>query len=236
MISVSADLPAAILDLPADVPIGVTSDRRRRTSTVALPPGTAVCLYTDGLVERRRRSLDDGLDRLANAMFAGPAESVCATIMKELVGSDPPADDIALLVLRRQPQPGTDGDALELELPAAPSSLKPLRIAMRRWLEHIRAGRQATADLLVAVGEACSNAIEHAYGPSGGSVSVCLSFEPPDVIALVVDTGRWREPRGRFRGRGITLMRALSDEVTIDRSDTGTRVRIRRTTEEGVPR
>jgi anti-sigma regulatory factor (Ser/Thr protein kinase) len=56
------------------------------------------------------------------------------------------------------------------------------------------------------------------------------------MIALVVDTGRWRAPRGRFRGRGITLMRALSDEVTIDRTDTGTRVRIRRTTEEGGPR
>jgi serine phosphatase RsbU (regulator of sigma subunit) len=127
MISVGPGLPAAILDLPADAPIGVTSSGRRHTSTVALPPGTAVCLYTDGLVERRRRSLDDGLDRLAHAMFAGPAESVCATIMHELVGSDPPADDIALLVLRRQPSPETDGDTLELELPAAPGSLKPLR-------------------------------------------------------------------------------------------------------------
>jgi anti-sigma regulatory factor (Ser/Thr protein kinase) len=233
MISVGAGPPAAILDLPADVPIGVASDGRRHTSTVALPPGTAVCLYTDGLVERRRRSLTVGLDRLANAMFAGPVESVCATIMQELVGSDPPADDIALLVLRRLPLPETDGDRLELELPAAPSSLKPLRIAMRRWLGHIRAGRQATADLLTAVGEACSNAIEHAYGPSGGTVSVCLSFEPPDVIALIVDTGRWRAPRGTFRGRGITLMRALCDEVTINRTDMGTQVRIRRTAEEG---
>jgi anti-sigma regulatory factor (Ser/Thr protein kinase) len=156
--------------------------------------------------------------------------------MQELVGADPPADDIALLVLRRQPLPDADGDRLELELPASPSSLKPLRIAMRRWLEHVKAGRQATADLLTAVGEACSNAIEHAYGPAGGTVFVCLSYEPPDMIALVVDTGRWRAPRGRFRGRGITLMRALSDEVTIDRTDTGTRVRIRRTTEEGGPR
>ena len=236
VISAGTDLPAAILDLPADVPIGVAANRRRRTSTVALPPGTAVCLYTDGLVERRRRPLDVGLDRLARAMFAGPAESVCATIMQELVGSDPPVDDIALLVLRRHPVPEADGDTLELELPAAPSSLKPLRIAMRRWLEHVKAGRQATADLLTAVGEACSNAIEHAYGPAGGTVSVCLSYEPPDVIAMVVDTGRWRAPRGRFRGRGITLMRALCDEVTIDRTDTGTRVRIRRTTEKGGPR
>jgi serine phosphatase RsbU (regulator of sigma subunit) len=75
MISVGTGPPAAILDLPADVPIGVTSDGRRHTSTVALPPGTAVCLYTDGLVERRRRSLTVGLERLAQAMFAGPVSS-----------------------------------------------------------------------------------------------------------------------------------------------------------------
>ena len=96
--------------------------------------------------------------------------------MQALVGAEPPSDDIALLVLRRQPVADTDADTLELELPAAPSSLKPLRIAMRRWLAHIRADRQATADLLTAVGEACANAIEHAYGPAGGTVSVRLAL------------------------------------------------------------
>jgi anti-sigma regulatory factor (Ser/Thr protein kinase) len=237
VISAGADLPAAVLELPADLPIGVgTVGGSRRTSTVALPPGTAVCLYTDGLVERRGRSLTVGLDRLAEAMFAGPAEAVCAAIMQALVGADPPADDIALLVLRRRPVTDTEGDTLELELPAVPSALKPLRIVMRRWLGHIRADRQATADLLTAVGEACSNVIEHAYGPAGGTITVGLTYRAPDVLAVVGDTGRWRAPRGSFRGRGIILMRALSDEVTIERDDSGTRVLIRRTTEEGGPR
>ena len=232
VISAGTDLPAAVLDLPADLPIGVASGRRH-TSTVALPPGTAVGLYTDGLVERRGRSLAVGLERLADAMFAGPAESVCAKIMQALVGAEPPSDDIALLVVRRQPLPDGDGDTLELELPATPGTLKPLRIAMRRWLGHIQADRQATVDILTAVGEACSNAIEHAYGPAGGTITVHLSYRPPDVIAVVADTGRWRAPRGTFRGRGITLMRALCDEVSIEHSTSGTRVRIRRTTTEG---
>ena len=157
-----------------------------------------MCLYTDGLVERRGRSLTVGLDRLAEAMFAGPPESVCATVMQALVGAEPPSDDIALLVLRRQPGADTDTDTLELELPAAPSSLKPLRIAMRRWLAHIRADRQATADLLTAVGEACANAVEHAYGAAGGTVSVSLAYQAPDVIAVVGDTGRWRAARGEL--------------------------------------
>ena len=233
VISAGADLPAAVLELPTDLPIGVAAGRRH-ASTIALPPGTAVCLYTDGLVERRGQSLTVGLDRLAKAMFAGPAESVCAGIMQALVGADPPSDDIALLVLRRRPR--ADGDALELELPAVPGALKSLRIAVRRWLESVGADRQATADVLTAVGEACANSIEHAYGPLGGSVTVHLSFRPPDVIAEVGDTGRWRTTGGGQRGRGLTLMSALADEVTIDRTDAGTVVRIRRTTTEGGPR
>jgi anti-sigma regulatory factor (Ser/Thr protein kinase)/putative methionine-R-sulfoxide reductase with GAF domain len=228
------DLPAAVLELPADLPIGVDADSRRHVSTVALPPGTAICLYTDGLVERRGRSLTEGLHKLTAALFTGPAESVCAAVMQALVGAQPPADDIAVLVLRRQPTAdSTDVGALELQLPATPTSLRSLRTAMRRWLARLRADRQATADLLTAVGEACANAIEHAYGPSGGVVSVHLEHRSPDVVAVVGDSGRWRAPRGSFRGRGITLMNALSDEVTIERADTGTRVRIRRTIAEG---
>jgi anti-sigma regulatory factor (Ser/Thr protein kinase)/putative methionine-R-sulfoxide reductase with GAF domain len=234
VISAGADLPAALLDLPADLPIGVDPAARRHVTAAALPPGTAVCLYTDGLVERRGQSLTVGLDRLAETMFAGPAESVCAAVMRALVGAEPPSDDIALLVLHRHPV--TDPEALELQLPASPSSLKPLRTAMRRWLAHIEADKQATADLLTAVGEACANSIEHAYGPTGGIVSIRLEHHAPEVVAVVDDTGRWRSPRGSFRGRGITLMRALSDDVEIERAESGTRIRIRRTITEGGTR
>ena len=237
VISAGADLPAAILDLPADLPIGVDDQpARRHVSTVALPPGTAVCLYTDGLVERRGRSLDAGLDRLADAMFAGPAESVCAAVMQALVGADPPSDDIALLVLRRNPS--STAPATRSTSSCRPRRARSSPSASRcvAGSSTIRADRQATADLLTAVGEACANAIEHAYGPAGGTVSVRLEYQAPDVIAVITDTGRWRAARGSFRGRGITLMRALSDEVTIDRTDTGTRVRIRRTITEGAAR
>jgi anti-sigma regulatory factor (Ser/Thr protein kinase)/putative methionine-R-sulfoxide reductase with GAF domain len=234
VISAGPDLPAAILDLPADLPIGVNPAVRRHATTVALLPGTAVCLYTDGLIERRGRPLGTGLDDLTKAMFAGPAETVCAAVMQSLIGAEPPSDDVALLILRRQPAVGT-GDLL-LQLAATPTSLKPLRTAMRRWLAGIRADRAATADLLAAVGEACANAIEHAYGPAGGAISVRLECHGTDVVALIGDTGRWRPPRGSSRGRGITLMRALSDEVTIERAETGTRVWIRRTITEGGPR
>lgn len=93
--------PAALLDLPIDVPIGVRTQRRRRTSTVDLPPGALLCCYTDGLVERRNSTLDAGTDLLRASVTADPPEMVCARVMNNLVGAATPDDDIALLTMRR---------------------------------------------------------------------------------------------------------------------------------------
>ncbi len=53
VVSASSGLPAAVLELPVDLPVGVSTARPRHTSTMALPPGAGVCFYTDGLIERR---------------------------------------------------------------------------------------------------------------------------------------------------------------------------------------
>lgn len=96
------DRPASLLDVPPDFPIGVRTERPRRTTTVDLPPGTVVCFYTDGLVERRDSSLDHGLEHLRASIVAESAESVCATVMSRLIGHSPVDDDVALLVMRRR--------------------------------------------------------------------------------------------------------------------------------------
>jgi anti-sigma regulatory factor (Ser/Thr protein kinase) len=223
-------LPAAILDLPADLPVGV-AERLRHTSVMALPAGTTMCLYTDGLIERRGQSLTIGLERLCRAVLAGPAESVCAAVMSDLVGVRPPDDDIAVLVVRRPD--ATRTDPLNLQLPAVPASLKAVRTAIRHWLARTPATRADTADLVAAVGEACANSIEHAYGPAGGDLSVRLTAQLPHITAVIDDSGQWRPSRGQLRGRGITLMHALADEVQIQRTDVGTHVVIRRTLSEG---
>jgi serine phosphatase RsbU (regulator of sigma subunit) len=94
---------ASIVDVLNDPPVGVSNGRPRRSTTITVPEGALLCFYTDGLVERRGISLDVGLKDLCAAVVAGPVESVCTRIMGRLVGDDPPADDIAVLVLRRQP-------------------------------------------------------------------------------------------------------------------------------------
>lgn len=57
--------------------------------------------YTDGLIERRGESLDVGMQRLVEATPADHPEIVCRSVMRTLVGSTVPRDDIAVLALRR---------------------------------------------------------------------------------------------------------------------------------------
>src|SRR6185437_3735626 len=107
---------ASIVDVLNDPPVGVSSGRPRRSTTIIVPEGALLCFYTDGLVERRGISLDVGLKDLCSAVVAGPVESVCTRIMGRLVGDDAPGDDIAVLVLRRQPL--DEIETLELAPPA----------------------------------------------------------------------------------------------------------------------
>jgi anti-sigma regulatory factor (Ser/Thr protein kinase) len=83
---------------------------------------------------------------------------------------------------------------LDLTVPALPLSLRDIRVAMRRWLSEVGAAPRAVADLLVAVGEACTNAVEHAYGHGGGTVTVHLELQMPDVLATIRETAVGAHP------------------------------------------
>ena len=93
---------AVLADVPPGSMIGMGLRARRPVSTLPVPPGTLLCFYTDGLVERRGELIDDGLDRLCRAVTVQPAEAACAAVMRALVGNEPARDDIAVLMVRRQ--------------------------------------------------------------------------------------------------------------------------------------
>ncbi len=218
--------PSRFLGPVVDPPLGVARPGRRRVTSATVPPGAVLCFYTDGLVERRDAALDDRLELLRGAVSAGPAEKVCSAIMGRLIGGERSADDVALLAVRR-----LDGgtDPLDVTMPAVASALGDMRAAVRRWMADAGAGPTELTDVLVAVGEATSNVVEHAYGPEGGDMSVRLELREPDlVVATVRDSGRWRPPRGTNRGRGALIIKAAADEVTVDRGPGGTQVIIHR--------
>jgi PAS domain S-box-containing protein len=92
---------ARLLQPPGDLLLGVAAETRRRTHAVPLRAGGTVLLYTDGLIERRRSTLDDGFARLLEAaagLESSPVEQLCDELFARL---DPElTDDIALLALR----------------------------------------------------------------------------------------------------------------------------------------
>jgi phosphoserine phosphatase RsbU/P len=92
-----------LADVSPDVMIGVDHEAERTVTSVKIPPGTLMCMCTDGLVERRAHSLDDGLARLCRVLTAEPPEAACASVLGALIGAEPVTDDIALLVFQRQP-------------------------------------------------------------------------------------------------------------------------------------
>ena len=92
----------ALAEIAVDAPIGVADLPRRQVTRLALVPGAVLCFFTDGLVERRDKPLDTGITRLCETVSSGPPDSVCSSVMRALVGSEHPGDDIALLVLRWQ--------------------------------------------------------------------------------------------------------------------------------------
>jgi sigma-B regulation protein RsbU (phosphoserine phosphatase) len=97
------DQPGALAEIPPGLLIGAAPDADRRVVTITVSPGTLLCFYTDGLVERRREPIEDRLALLCRAVRAVPPETACATVMADLVGADQPRDDIALVALRRKP-------------------------------------------------------------------------------------------------------------------------------------
>jgi phosphoserine phosphatase RsbU/P len=95
--------PATTVSIPADLPLGVEPGHPRHNTDVPLPPGSVLCLYSDGLVERRGVVIDDNIEKLRNTVTAQPPESVCVEVMRRLVGFTSPEDDVAVLVARRLP-------------------------------------------------------------------------------------------------------------------------------------
>ncbi|MGH3871276.1 MAG: ATP-binding protein [Pseudonocardiaceae bacterium] len=135
---------------------------------------------------------------------------------------------------RDEPQPRSPG-GFQLVLAAAPAALSLLRDRLRKWLRAHEWPETELDDLVLAVNEAASNVVDHAYPPgiSGhleidGRVTV-VSGAARAVELTVRDHGCWRPiPELRQnRRRGIPLMKATAAEVIIDGTDRGTCVTLR---------
>ena len=209
------------------VPVGATEPAAFRESREALPPGSTLLLYTDGLVERRDVALDARLAQLAAAATSaqGDLELLCDTVVGDLLGGMAPADDVALLAVRTQPVPT---GPLALSLPAEPEALPGLRRRLGRFLHAAGATEQERYEITLTISEAAGNAIEHAYGPGDARFEVEARIDEGEVVVAVRDQGSWRDRRDERRGRGLKIIEGLMDDVQVTTERGGTTVRMRR--------
>jgi len=111
---------------------------------------------------------------------------------------------------------------------AEPRQLTLVRATVRDWLGPLRLTDCAQEDMVLAVSEAASNAVEHAYLTASPDDVVEVTFwtERDWVWIEIVDHGRWKTPSvlPNYRGRGIAIMERVVDSVLIHYDSRGTRV------------
>jgi anti-sigma regulatory factor (Ser/Thr protein kinase) len=218
--------PPVFLEGGRSTPIGIGLDTRARQASIDLEPGDLLLLYTDGLVESRTLTLNEGMDRLCEAVESAP-ESLDELLdhVGEQLSVDTRQDDVALVAIRWLPAP-----SLELRLHSDPSSLAAVRRELRTWLNRGGIGDEEANDILVACSEACANAIVHATEPSEPDFEVKGTRTNGEISLVVRDFGRWRDPDPTrdSGGYGLKLMEALMDDVQVTTESSGTEVRLRR--------
>ena len=223
---------ARFLDEGHGPPLGAFANLEYSDTQCELEGEAILVLYTDGLVERRRTGLDEGLSALRAAACDAPQDPdlMCEYLIEKLV-VEPTEDDIALLVVR----PSSVGaGSLQLSHRSSPRATLEMRRVVRSWLRQGGVPERVCSDILVAVSEAHCNAVEHAYGLEPGPIEVDGSITGNAVEVTIRDHGMWRQRIARRNddgGRGLILMRGLMDDVEIDTNGDGTEVRMRRSLE-----
>jgi len=132
-----------------------------------------------------------------------------------------------------------------ITVPARLQSLAFVRSAIACVLDRDPWAVDESGRVLLAAGEAVCNAIEHG-SPQDGVVEVQMVLAPPGATVVVTDEGPpGREPRidlsaptpppTSTRGRGIAIMRALADDIRVERAGTGTRLTLAFARTDGRP-
>jgi anti-sigma regulatory factor (Ser/Thr protein kinase) len=213
---------AQYVDLAPGLPLGLGG--RYKTTTVDFPAGDALLLFSDGVVERRRESLTDGMSRLVDAVRAAAStdpRALCAVASAAVPGAT--EDDVAVLAVEHAATPSRSA---AMEVPAEPTG--PGRV--RQWMSALLADWEVPEGVVGAAvlctSELTTNALLHAGTPA--RVEIDLSAER--LLVSVADSGtrgtvtRAHTDTLSSRGRGLGLIEQLSDAWGTDPSVRGSTV------------
>ena len=117
--------------------------------------------------------------------------------------------------------------AFQHQLAAEPPSLVIIRRELDRLLRERPFAPERSADVRLAVSEACANAVIHAYpGGDPGAFQVSADVRPDALVVTVRDFGCGLPVRPSTEGLGVALIRELADAVECSDADPGVAVRL----------
>ncbi|MGW6395766.1 ATP-binding SpoIIE family protein phosphatase [Streptomyces sp. NPDC055103] len=200
---------------PTGPPLG-TGGWLHASGSIALPPGSTAVLYTDGLVERRREDIDEGVAALARALSgaSGTPQVVCDRLLRALGVTAEHDDDVAVLVVQHPSREGSDAElfhnaALELlgGVEAAPRARAFASGVLSSWRFPVE-----LRDLgVLATSELVANSLQHGTPP----MRLRLRRTDRRLIIEVTD-GDDHLPRRRRAetedeaGRGISIIATIA--------------------------
>ncbi|MGY1605006.1 SpoIIE family protein phosphatase [Geodermatophilus sp. SYSU D00815] len=231
-------------------PLGSVPDAVTEVAEHHLEQGATLVLVSDGAVLGAAEGPEDGMSRLARVaagVLAGAAPleveasaDLAAAVAEGVRSPQGWPDDVAVLVAHRR---ASSLEPVVLDIPAVPASLPGVRRRLGAWLAGLGMGEQDRVGVMVAVGEACANVVEHAYrGQEPGRMHLDARVDVDGVLTVQVrDEGTWRPPDRDpgDRGRGLLIMRQMVDRVVLAEGHGTTvtlSIRLRRTPEVDVER
>jgi hypothetical protein len=200
------------LRLRTGPPLGVDPDARYLDTTFLLPRGSSLVLYTDGLVEDRRYSIDRGLRDLRAAVLSASTtdpQLLLAHILAAAVGPHPRSDDVAILALTMDAGPRPGPLTVQRRLRGDASSAS----AGRRFaadILHAWNQRSLVEDACLLLDEVITNAVQHTVG------DIVVRMQLAGRLRVEVHDSSERRPDKRPTdldseiGRGLHIVERLS--------------------------
>jgi serine phosphatase RsbU (regulator of sigma subunit)/anti-sigma regulatory factor (Ser/Thr protein kinase) len=236
---VSAEGEVRLVPVPG-VALGWPGAGSEEVVELKLERNDTVVLYTDGLIESTKDVLA-GLDNLTKAaaqIAQYPAAHVARALVERSLSGAMRRDDSLALALRRRTPPASEGGtplaAFEYRFSPSPATIPLARHLLSDWLDHLAVEESERADLLLVASELCSNAVRHASG-APRAVALRAWAEDDAIVVEVEDDGGGFELQLRYddetpdleaeQGRGLYVVEALTDEISVRRDDGHTIVR-----------
>ncbi|TQK42691.1 PAS domain S-box-containing protein [Streptomyces sp. SLBN-118] len=209
---VTPDGRVHLLDIPAGPPLGL-GGLPFETAELQLAEGSLLALYTDGLIQGRKRDIDESLADLSRTL-AVPARSLddtCRAVEGALLRGRPTddfADDVALLIARTRVLPGEKVATWELRV-------EPTAAAQARALVASQLAQWGLDEMAFTTELIVSELVTNAYRYGGGPITLRL-IRDGHLICEVSDTGSTSPHLRRARstdegGRGLFLVAQLTE-------------------------